>query len=197
MNQKLTVFAQVRELPLAAAVGFCATMLERQLPNFKLFCEVASIDDESQMSKALAQVWLAYQALISGKKITTNMALLREKVELISPHSADHDNFGVYPAIDCAMSMVATLNLLAKEEDAGAVVVSKLSQGSVELVILATEGDDLSNEAIKAHPLMQREVDFQQQLLAVLNVPKRDLPSVEQLQQLAHHDGASNIGIEP
>ena len=188
--QKLSVFAQVRSLPRLAAVAFSATLLERQMPNFRLFCDVCEFETEGQMDKALVQIWLAYDALRQNKKISTNMGLLREKVEEITPDAAHFDSFGVYPAIDCAMAMVATLNLLSNDDPTGAVVVSKLSQGSVEAVILATEGE-LDNAEIKSHPLMQREIDFQQRLLATIE----QRVSSERLKALAQEDEASNVGI--
>ena len=188
---KLNIFGQVRELSRVTALGFCATMLERQVPNFDLFCSVTATEGNEQMNKALNQVWLAFEAAQKRQKIKTNFALLRDKVEEVTPDSADYDNFGVYPAIDCAMAMVATLNLLSREDEAGAVAVSKLSQGSVEAVILATEGD-VDNQTIKQHPLMQREIEFQTQLLERLETQN---DSKQSLQSFAIQDRASNIGI--
>ncbi|WP_100644356.1 DUF416 family protein [Alteromonas facilis] len=192
-GKKLSTFAQVRALPKIAAVGFCAAMLERQVPNFSLFCQIAEVEGEAQMQKALMQVWLAYEAQLAKRKISTNFSLLKEKVEDISPDPAEHDNFGVYPAIDCAMSMIAALSLLSGEDEQGAVAVSKLSQGSVEAVILATEGE-IDNDQIKQHPLMQREVAFQQALLAHFSEGSA-LPEADTLRQLALADAATNIGI--
>lgn len=190
-DDKLNIFGQVRALDRVSAVGFCAAMLTRQVPNFTLFCSLNDVEGDEQMNKALNQVWLALDAAISRKKFTTNVSLLRDKVEVITPDSNDFDNFGVYPAIDCAMAMVATLNLIDREDDLGAVAVSKLSQGSVEAVILATEGE-IDNQEIKQHPLMQREIDFQTRLLLILTEQGLD---PKKLKALALEDGASNIGI--
>lgn len=194
-SNKLNIFAQVRELPVAAAIGFCATMLERQVPNFTLFCQVCEFETEGQMEKAQNQLWLAYDAVKAKRKVTTNMGLLRDKVEAIAPDAHEYDNFGVYPAIDCAMAMVGAISLVAGDEPQGAVMLSKLSQGSVEAVILATEGE-LDNQEVKVHPLMQREVEFQRELLNLLTSGNKHLPSAERLQELALQDGATNIGIE-
>lgn len=192
MKEKLNIFGQVRDLHRTASIGFCAVLLERQMVNFELFCCLNECEGNEQMRKALNQIWLAFEAAQQRKKFTTNVNLLRDKVEVITPDANDYDNFGVYPAIDCAMAMVATLNLIDREDDTGAVVVSKLSQGTVEAVILATE-DELDNQAIKQHPLMQREIDFQIQVLTALQHQSIDSKS---LKSLALEDGASNIGIE-
>lgn len=189
---KLNIFGEVRELNRVSAIAFCAVMLERQLVNFELFCSLNDFEGNEQMVKALNQVWLAFEAAQQRKKFTTNISLLRDKVEVITPDANDFDNFGVYPAIDCSMAMVATLNLIDREDDAGAVAVSKLSQGSVEAVILATEGE-IDNQQIKQHPLMQREIAFQLQLLTTLEQQDIDTKG---LKALAQEDGASNIGIE-
>lgn len=190
-QQKLSTFAQVRGLSKVQGVGFCATLLQRQIANFSLFCELCDWDGDAQMQKALAQLWLAYDALVAKRKITTNFALLKDKVEEASPDPQAFDNFGVYPAVDCAMAMVAALSLVSGDDEQGAVAVSKLSQGSVEAVILATEGE-LDNVAIKQHPLMQREVDFQQALLDRLT---QSLPAADELRDLALADNATNIGV--
>jgi hypothetical protein len=192
MKEKLNIFGQVRDLQRTASIGFCAVLLERQIVNFELFCSLNECEGNEQMRKALNQIWLAFESTQQRKKFTTNISLLRDKVEVITPDASDYDNFGVYPAIDCAMAMVATLNLIDREDDTGAVVVSKLSQGTVEAVILATEGE-LENQAIKQHPLMQREIDFQIQVLTALQYQSTDSKS---LKTLALEDGASNIGIE-
>jgi hypothetical protein len=192
MKEKLNIFGQVRGLQRTASIGFCAVLLERQIVNFELFCSLNECEGNEQMRKALNQIWLAFESTQQRKKFTTNISLLRDKVEVITPDASDYDNFGVYPAIDCAMAMVATLNLIDREDDTGAVVVSKLSQGTVEAVILATEGE-LENQAIKQHPLMQREIDFQIQVLTALQYQSTDSKS---LKTLALEDGASNIGIE-
>ncbi len=192
-EKKLNLFAQVRELSPVASLAFCACLLERQVPNFSLFCDIVESGDGAQMEKALEQIWLAYGAKIARQKFSTNIALLRDKVEVVTPDAADFDNFGVYPAIDCAMAMVAALNLVSGDDPQGAVVLSKLSQGSVESVILATEGE-LDNAAIKLHPLMQRELAFQQHLVALLNESDTPLP-VKQLKAFAVEDGSTNIGI--
>lgn len=190
-DDKLNIFGRVRELDRTSAIGFCAAMLERQVPNFTLFCALTECEGSEQMIKALNQVWLAYESALVRRKFTTNVSLLRDKVEVVTPDSADYDNFGVYPAIDCAMAMVATLNLIDREDEAGAVAVSKLSQGTVESVIIATEGE-IENSEIKQHPLMQREIDYQQQILAILSEQK---PTSKLLKSMALEDGASNIGI--
>ena len=191
---KLNLFAQVRELSPVSSLAFCACLLERQVPNFRLFCEVVENDDATQMEKALEQLWLAYAAKIARQKFKTNIALLRDKVEIVTPDAADYDNFGVYPAIDCAMAMVAALNVVSGDDLQGAVVLSKLSQGSVESVILATEGE-LDNQAIKQHPLMQREIDFQQQLVELLTQAHDQALPAQQLKAFALEDGLTNIGI--
>jgi uncharacterized protein YjaG (DUF416 family) len=194
-DNKLNIFGQVRAFSKLQSVAFCATMLERQVPNFSLFCDLMEADGEAQMQKALNQIWLAFESLQKAHKVTTNMALLRDKVEDISPDANAYDGFGVYPAIDCAMAMVATLNVLTNDDENGAVAVSKLSQGSVEAVILASEGE-MENHAVKQHPLMQRELEFQASLIAQLSESSISKQSTQSLKGLATQDGATNIGIE-
>jgi uncharacterized protein YjaG (DUF416 family) len=102
----------------------------------------------------------------------------------------------VYPAIDAAMSMTATILLIQGEDLQGAVVVSKLSQGGVEAFIEATAEFELNDTDIKQHPLMQWEISLQQELLVLINSSPKDSQACKRLKDLARRDGMSNIGIE-
>jgi uncharacterized protein YjaG (DUF416 family) len=124
-----------------------------------------------------------------------NFAAQLEKVEEAVPDAINFDNYGVYPAIDMAMSMSATILLIQGEDPQGAVVVSKLSQGGVEAFIEANAEEEISDLDIKQHPLMQWEVETQQELLILLSKCAKNAQSCKQLKQLATAEGMSNIGL--
>ncbi|MBC3766014.1 YjaG family protein [Neptunicella marina] len=192
MNNKLTTFARVRELPPAQAALFGATLLERMLPNYMLFCDVSEQGDAEQFRKTLNAIW----DKLADPKQKMNLAVHLEKIEEATPDAAEHDFYGVYPAIDAGMSMAALLLLIMGDDPQGAVVISKLSQGSVEAFIEATHEEQLDNQAIKAHPLMQWEVSFQQSLLDILESKKTSPNLCKELRAMAVEEGVSNIGIE-
>lgn len=192
MNKKLNIFQQVRELEGWHAVAFSATLLERMLPNYVLFCEATEFADPAQYRNSLNSIW----EWLAVPKAKINFAVQLEKIEELVPDASDFDNYGVYPAIDVAMSMSATILLIQGEDPQGAVVVSKLSQGGVEAFIEASTEQDIADSEIKQHPLMQWEIETQQELLIFLSKCSKNAESCKQLKQLATAEGMSNIGLE-
>ncbi|AWL10859.1 uncharacterized protein HMF8227_00353 [Saliniradius amylolyticus] len=186
---KLNIFQRVRELEHWQAVAFGATLLERSLPNYELFCELTDSGDPKLCRNVLDSIW----GWLANPKSKINLALQQEKVDAVIPEVGEHDNFGVYPAIDAGMSLSALLALMSGEDPQGAVVISKLSQGSVDAFIQATEPE---LEEVKEHPLMQWEIEFQSELLDELAEAKRGSECNKRLRQLATEEGITNIGIE-
>ena len=192
MNNKLTVFQQVRELSGWQAVAFAATLLERMLPNYQLFCEATEFADPDQYRNCLNTIW----EWLATPKAKINFAAQLEKVESAVPDPKDFDNYGVYPAIDVAMSMSACILLIQGEDLQGAVVVSKLSQGGVEAFIEMTAENSLTDAEIKQHPLMQWEISLQQELLVLIEKEPKNAQTCKILKSFARQEGMSNIGIE-
>jgi len=157
-----------------------------------LFCETTGYDDEGQFSKSLEAVW-QWLTPNSGK---INFALQLDKVEEITPDAAEHATYGVYPAIDAAISLASTISLIMNDEPQGAVIVSKLSQGCVEAFVELVNEEELDAQQIKSHPLMEWEIAFQNDLIDSLPAMRPSAASVKQLNALALSEGVSNIGIE-
>jgi uncharacterized protein YjaG (DUF416 family) len=191
LKKKLNIFQQVRELEGWHAVAFSATLLERMLPNYVLFCEATEFADPAQYRNSLNSIW----EWLAVPKAKINFSVQLEKVEDAVPDAVNFDNYGVYPAIDMAMSLSATILLIQGEDPQGAVVVSKLSQGGVEAFIEASTEEDISDVDIKQHPLMQWEVETQQELLIFLSTCAKNSESCKHLKQLATAEGMSNIGL--
>lgn len=189
---KLNTFQQVRELDGWRANAFACALVQRMLPNYQLFCEATEFADATELSNLVNLLW---EALMTPKtKINHSVQL--DKVEEATPEVKDFDNYGVYPALDFSVSLEAALNLLSGDDPQGAVVISKVSQGTVEAFIDVTAEQELSNEEIKAHPMMQREIVFQQALLEKIRELKtRDKAGLQDIRHFACLDGMSNIGI--
>jgi uncharacterized protein YjaG (DUF416 family) len=162
LGEKLSTFQQVRDLPKKQAVAFSASLLQRMLPNYQLFSEVTEFGDALYAKNLLDLIW----EWLTAPKAKINIAVQLEKLEEITPDIENFDNFGVYPALDFCMAATATLQLISDEEENGAVMVAKLSQGGVEAYLLALSEADLSNQEIKADPLMQYEIETQLEVLA-------------------------------
>lgn len=192
MTQKLSTFQRVRELNLWQGTAFSATLLERMYPNYQLFCEVTEHEGAEQYRKTLNTLW----TWLSSNKSKVNFAAQLEKIESQTPDASDYDGYGVYPAIDAAISLASLINFVQGEDDGGAVVVSKLSQGTVEAFIEASADVELDKQAIKQHPLMQWEVAFQQSLLDIVSQNTITTDVITQLKVLAVEEGISNIGLE-
>lgn len=189
-GKKLTTFDRVRALEGWQAVALSAALLERMLPNYQLFCDVTEFADPKVCRSCLDLVWES----IVAPKSKINFALQLEKVEEATPDTADFDTYGVYPAIDAAIGLAAVVNLILKEDLQGAVVVSKLSQGSVEAYLLSSgEADD---DTVKQHPLMEFEVAVQNELLDCVEQGKNPQQTCQQLKAIALEEGISNIGLE-
>jgi len=190
VKQKLNTFARVRALEGYKAIAFSAALLERMLPNYALFCEVSQFGDADGLRNCLNLVWES----IKAPKSKFNIAVQLEKVEVATPDISDFDTYGVYPAIDAAIGLSALLNLIAGDDPQGAVVVSKLSQGSVEAYLLATgEADE---ESVKHHPLMEFEVAIQNDLLTCVEQGKSPSATADAAKALALQEGISNIGLD-
>ena len=190
MTTKLSTFAQVRALEGADAIAFSAALLQRMVPNYQLFCELTEFAEPDTLSKCLDLIW---ESLCSPKS-KINFATQLEKVEEATPDVSDYDSFGVYPALDAAIAMSSAINLIMKVDPHGAVVVSKLSQGSVEAYLLAS--GEATEDDVKMHPLMQFEIAIQQELLDAVTTKAPMTQKVSKLKTIAASEGISNIGLE-
>lgn len=190
MTTKLSTFAQVRALEGADAIAFSAALLQRMVPNYQLFCELTEFAEPDTLSKCLDLIW---ESLCSPKS-KINFATQLEKVEEATPDVSDYDSFGVYPALDAAIAMSSAINLIMKVDPHGAVVVSKLSQGSVEAYLLAS--GEATEDDVKTHPLMQFEIAIQQELLDAVTTKAPMTQKVSKLKTIAASEGISNIGLD-
>lgn len=186
---KLNTFARVRALQGWHAYCFCVVLLHRMTPNFQLFASVTNHETPDLLDKVLALL----KELLLAPKSKINFSLQREKVEDAAPDIAQFDMFGVYPANDACMAIIAALNLVSGDDPSGAVVVSKLSQGSVESYLLNTSETD--EGSVKSHPLMQYEVAVQNEVLDCLEQNGKSKTTFDECMRIALQENMSNIGL--
>lgn len=118
-----------------------------------------------------------------------------DKLEDIVPDVDNFELFAVYPALDFCMALSAVLQSFVKQHDHPAVTVAKLSQGSVEALILAQSDTQLDNAAVKQDPLMQYEIGTAQSLLTFLHENPVDKTLVKSLRKDIVDENVSNLGL--
>jgi uncharacterized protein YjaG (DUF416 family) len=220
----LSTFAQIRALSPKQSLAFSVTVLSRMIPHVALYDELnqASTSELALTGtgdfavgpladKVLGLVW----DYLGNPKNKFNFGVQLEKIEVATPDVTDSTPFGVLPAMDACIGLSALLRLLQQEQDDAAVMISKLAQGGVEAMLLATEfaidnekiaaiDDEESKDnayftlskKLKAHPLMEFEIAFQREVLQYVNTHKLNEQSVKELQQMVQETGITTLGIE-
>ena len=198
MNHNLTSgaqdnFARLSTLPLHQQALVATTMMERMLPNFLLFSEVANFGDGKVLRDALNVIWEKQQ--VKNAKINIDKQL--EKLEPNIPECENFDMFGVYPALDTVMALHSLLQAMAGDEQ-GFLDVCKLSYSSVVKVVeLELDQIDLTAKQLQEHPLMQYEGDFLAELIQDTEALQSiDKAVIVDYKQRALSDGISNIALE-
>ncbi len=189
---KLNTFAEIRELSHPKDIVFGCALLQRMLPNYKLFSESCDFGDAALAESILNLVW---EWCMSPKNKFNPSAQL-EKLEEIIPDVNNFDSFGVYPALDYCMALSCMLQRFSNEHEHPAVTIAKLSQGSVEAFILGTSEEDLDNQQIKLDPLMEYEIQTQQSLLAYCQSSKMSKEWVKELRSDIIAENMSNLGMQ-
>jgi uncharacterized protein YjaG (DUF416 family) len=192
-ENKLNTFAQIRELKAPKDILFACALMQRMLPSYQLFSRSTEFGDSKLAQSVLNLVW----EWCMSPQSKFNAAVQLEKLEEIIPEVSEFDSFGVYPALDYCMALSVALQSFTKEHEFAAVTIAKLSQGSVEAYIIATsEEDELTNQDIKSHPLMEYEIATQQSLLAFCQDNKMTKELVKELRSDLIAQNMSSLGIE-
>lgn len=192
IDEKLSTFAQIRVLERTPALVLCCALIQRMLPNYLLFCEVMALHHADAAKNLVNILW----EVCTNRAMKLNTDAQGEKLEEITPNVVEFDNLGVYAALDFCMACSVTLQLIANEEPQGAVVVAKLSQGSVERYIGIMEDTMLTGAELKAHPLMAFELDTLQSLLEQCGQGQLSSDDIKALRDDIIGQGVSNLGIE-
>ncbi|WP_018692256.1 YjaG family protein [Algicola sagamiensis] len=190
-------FQRIRALPIRQQRLLSLALLERMLPNYKLFSEATQFGEYDTVQNCLDLVWEA----VSHKSAKINHARLEEKLEELVPEPQDFDLFAVYPAVDALTGFLLYLQSVQNEEMADYVSVAKISQASVARLIEAEvesyDDPKALNQIIREHPLMQWEMDTLEALLDALeSVKKADADFCQQLRADVMEEGLTNLGLE-
>lgn len=190
----------LKNLSLWQQTAFSAALLERMLPNYKMFSQAADFGDPALLRNQLDLIW---QRLSQGQ-VKINFAVQLEKLEEVIPDIEAFDFFGVHSALDTCMALGSLLQGIQDNDDETIGNVHLLSQSSVSYyvsLILAQEQSDqdeiiIKEQEIEDHPLMQWEIATQQELFNALNRAKENADTCKKLKQLALSERISSLGIE-
>lgn len=182
--------------------AFCAALLERMLPNYKMFSEASGFGDYKLLRNQLDLVW---QWLDKNSRIKINYSAQLAKLEDNIPDPESFDLIGVFPALDAAMALMSLLQNMQDKDSEGFINVGRLSENSVsyyvELLLLEefdseNETVEITEEDINNHPLMVWEVATQKELCDYLQIAAEQKKTCIQAKTLVLEEGLSNLGIE-
>ncbi|WP_415892901.1 YjaG family protein [Neptuniibacter sp. PT8_73] len=185
-------FYDLKDWQLAA---YCAAVSERMFPNFALFARLMEFGDVSKMRQILDAVWDHLNN--TGAKMNFEVQL--DKVEENMPDLEEFDMYGASPALDAVVALFSTLNTVIAADASEVLTVANMSRESVATFIELNADDQISDDElvrfINTHDLMVQEDDFQADILEIIqdDLPRRD--ALQELRELAHNDGYSNLGI--
>ncbi len=193
MNAEYTSkISSLNEWQLAA---YTAAHAERLFPNFELFANVTESKDADVLRMALDKVW---DHLCQRGNCNTETQL--QRVEEQTPDVEQYDMYGVYPALDAAVTVTAALEQLDHPSPDEALNISLLAEETVasylEVIAEPTLSDEELVRFINTHELMEQQLGFAENLLdqlTLLNTPKAHV--LDELRELARNQGVSNIGI--
>jgi hypothetical protein len=193
-------------------ITFAAALLERMLPNYKMFSEVSGFGDDKVLRNQLDIIW-QWLSQPNTTKINIDAQLL--KLETETPNPEAFDSFGVFPALDTCMALSALWQLMQsnppkKNKTVAADLddinsISRLSFNSVSYYVelLLLEGLDQTGDnkevtlaALDSHPLTQWEKDTQDELCTFLQYAAENKKSCDMAKKMSLDEGLSSLGIE-
>ncbi|QDP02669.1 YjaG family protein [Thalassotalea sp. PS06] len=196
---------KTKQLTLWQLTAYSAALIERMLPNYQMFSEASEFGDAKLLRNQLDLVWQR----LAQPQFKLNFTVQLEKLEEVIPNVEDFDFFGVYPALDTCMAIGSLLQGMQDKDFATLNNVALLSKGSVSYyleLMLAEEqamenpnADDqivIQQADVEAHPLMQWEMETQQELLDFALNAKENKESCQRFKSMALSEGMSNLGIE-
>lgn len=182
--------------------AFCAALIERMLPNYKIFAESAGFGDYPLLRNQINLIW---QRLDKNQKVKINYEAQLLKLEEQVPDPQAFDFFGVYPALDASMAVMSLLQAMQDNEGNGFDNISRLSANSVNFYVElcleqahqeAGDDSDVLQQEIDQHPLVEWEKETQNELFDFLKSAPENLATIKTIKQLVSEQGLSNLGIE-
>ncbi len=195
----MTIHLPFAKLSQWQRIAFSVALIERMLPNYKIFAESAGFGNFQLLRNQIDLIW---QRLDKSQKVKINYEAQLLKLEEQIPDPQTFDFFGVYPALDTSMAVMSLLQAMQDNEGEGFENISRLSENSVNFYVelcLAQDSEDdaeIDDKQVEQHPLSQWEVATQNEIFDFLKDAPENKATLQTLKKLVLEQGLSNLGIE-
>ncbi|MGN0902540.1 MAG: DUF416 family protein, partial [Succinivibrio sp.] len=169
------------------------TMAERQFANYALWCDVNDVKGGSRAyERTLKTMWEFH----SDKFNTIDLEKLLEDFEpyLLKDEKEDL-SVGDLFSLDATLSLSASILAIILHDGEEAEMASRASLSGVVRKIEQEEGREFTDEEFREMESVDAEVNFQVELLEILEKEKRSVELTEKLKKMATASGLSNIGL--
>jgi len=169
---------------------FCMALSEHTVLHFHLFCDAIENELSDDIDKLNQLFW--EKMTVKGAKI--NFTTQQEHFDEIIPDAADHDFYGVYPAIDHCVILSCAFNSFLIKSKEEALNASQTSFSSIASFIELQSEQELEEDVLRSHPLFIAQLEFQSELLKMLD-NERSPELIKSIRHYVHQYGATNLGI--
>ena len=201
---------QTHKLEPQQALLFATCLIQRMLPNYRVFSENSDFGDHTILSNIVDLFWQK----ASGLPVKINVENQTLKLMSQMPDKIEYDFFAVNPAIDLCTGIECMLLSLEDKQLNIVEEISLLSRSTVasylEYVASLDDENPMKFQDSEMHqdsemqqdsriyqdPLFQWEVETQLELLSCISESRLDKQLCRQLKQDICAQRLSNLGIE-
>ncbi len=172
---------------------FALVLAVRQYPNFALWCEVNERKDgKIAFNRAADLLWKFH----SDKFNDINLESVLDDLEpFLLDDKKEELSVGDLYSLDASISISAAIYAIILHEGNEAEMASMASVSGVSRLLEQQEDREFSDEELRETPQIDAEVNFQVELMELLDKSKRSPELTSKLKKLAFNDGVSNIGF--
>ena len=172
---------------------FALVLAQRQFANYALWCDVNEIKGgKKAYQKTLDTMWEFHQDKF-------NTIDLEKVLDEFEPYLLDDEkddlSVGDLFSLDATLSISASILAIIMHEGEEAEMASRASLSGVVRKIEQENSQEYSDEELREMEAVDNEVNFQVELLELLQDAKREPNLVKKCFELGVNQGISNIGV--
>ena len=172
---------------------FALVLAQRQFANYALWCDVNEIKGgKKAYQKTLDTMWEFHQDKF-------NTIDLEKVLDEFEPYLLDDEkddlSVGDLFSLDATLSISASILAIIMHEGEEAEMASRASLSGVVRKIEQENSQEDSDEELREMEAVDNEVNFQVELLELLQDAKREPSLVKKCFELGVNQGISNIGV--
>lgn len=172
---------------------FALVLAQRQFANYALWCDVNEIKGgKKAYQKILDTMWEFHQDKF-------NTIDLEKVLDEFEPYLLDDEkddlSVGDLFSLDATLSISASILAIIMHEGEEAEMASRASLSGVVRKIEQENSQEYSDEELREMEAVDNEVNFQVELLELLQDAKREPSLVKKCFELGVNQGISNIGV--